>query len=87
MLPPERLQIVTRQLLVRLGRSNLAESILMRAVQRLAGDDADDLNRVAALLGEIGKPRRPNALDFFGGKARTKRDVGEQATARQENSG
>ena len=50
----------------------------MRAVQDLAGDDTDDLNRVAPLLSEIGNPRRPNALDFFRRKARTQRDIREQ---------
>ncbi len=83
-LPPECLQVVPRQLLVRLERSSLAESILMRAVQGLAGDDTDDLHRVAPLLGEIGKPRRPNALDFFAWKARTKRDIGDERQRRRE---
>ena len=57
-------------LLVRLQRSSLAESILMRAVQGLAGDDtrrpARGLPRCSR---EIGNARRPHALDLFARKA------------------
>src|SRR5687768_1334338 len=78
MLAPERLQVTTREPFVRPRGSELVETVLMRAVQHLAGNHADDLRRIALLLSRIGDPGRPDAINFFGGKAWTERNISQQ---------